>query len=119
MSADSKKAALFVFNGDPMCFIHVLLNSLDLAQKGYTVKLVVEGSATQLIPGLEESSNPQHLLWRQVKEQGLVEGVCRACATKTGVLESCEQQGLKLLGDMNGHPAMSAYLDQGYELITF
>ncbi len=25
-----KKIALFVFNGDPMCFIHVLLNALGL-----------------------------------------------------------------------------------------
>ena len=25
-----KKFALFVFNGDPMCFIHVLLNVLDM-----------------------------------------------------------------------------------------
>jgi hypothetical protein len=24
------KFALFVFNGDPMCFIHVLLNALDM-----------------------------------------------------------------------------------------
>ena len=25
-----KKNALFVFNGDPMCFIHVLLNAPDM-----------------------------------------------------------------------------------------
>jgi hypothetical protein len=25
-----KKFALFVFNGDPICFIHVLLNALDM-----------------------------------------------------------------------------------------
>ena len=25
-----KKYALFAFNGDPMCFIHVILNALDL-----------------------------------------------------------------------------------------
>ena len=30
-----KKIALFVFNGDPMCFIHVLLNALDMKQKEY------------------------------------------------------------------------------------
>ena len=119
MSDESPKTALFVFNGDPMCFIHVLLNSLDLAEKGYTVKLVVEGAATQLLPDLEETSNPQRRLWQQVKEEGLVEGVCKACATKTGVLDSCKQQGLRLLGDMHGHPPMSAYIDEGYELITF
>jgi len=25
-----QKFALFVFNGDPICFIHVLLNALDM-----------------------------------------------------------------------------------------
>lgn len=25
-----QKVALFVFNGDPRCFIHVLLNALEL-----------------------------------------------------------------------------------------
>ncbi len=119
MESQPKKAALFVFNGDPMCFIHVLLNSLNLAENGYDVKLIVEGSATKLIPGLGETGNPQHRLWQSVKEKGLVEGVCKACATKTGVLDACEQQGLSLIGDMSGHPAMSAYLGRGYELITF
>lgn len=42
-----KKTALFVFNGDPMCFIHVLLNALDVRKKGCEVKIVVEGSATK------------------------------------------------------------------------
>ena len=119
MQPESKKAALFVFNGDPMCFIHVLLNGLDLSKSGYEVKLVIEGSATKLIPGLNGDGNPQHRLWQSVKEKDLVAGVCRACATKTGVVEACQAQGLKLLDDMSGHPAMSAYLDRGYQLITF
>jgi len=29
-----KKVAMFVFNGDPICFIHVLLNALDMKAKG-------------------------------------------------------------------------------------
>ena len=45
-----RKTALFVFNGDPMCFIHVLLNALDMHEKGYEVKTVIEGAATKLIP---------------------------------------------------------------------
>ena len=119
MPTAPKKAALFVFNGDPMCFIHVLLNGLDLAENGYDVKLIIEGSATKLIPGLDETGNPQHRLWQAVKDKGLVAGVCRACATKTGVVEASQAQDLNLLGDMSGHPARSAYLDRGYELITF
>lgn len=119
MADQTKKAALFVFNGDPMCFIHVLLNGLNLADNGYAVSIVIEGAATQLIPKLDETGNPQHRLWTDVKAKGLVAGVCLACATKTGVVEACRAQGLNMLDDMSGHPAMAAYLNQGYELITF
>ena len=51
-----KKFALFVFNGDPMCFIHVLLNALDMSDKGYEVKIIIEGAATQLISELEKKT---------------------------------------------------------------
>ena len=49
-----KKFALFVFNGDPMCFIHVLLNALDMNGKGYEIKSVIEGAATNLISELDK-----------------------------------------------------------------
>jgi hypothetical protein len=29
MKTESKMAALFVFNGDPVCFIHVLLDDMS------------------------------------------------------------------------------------------
>ena len=47
-----KKTALFVFNGDPMCFIHVVLNALDMHTKGEDVKIIVEGAAVKLVPEL-------------------------------------------------------------------
>jgi hypothetical protein len=42
-----KKFALLVFNGDPLCFIHVLLNAIDMSEKGYEAK-------TQGLPLLED-----------------------------------------------------------------
>ena len=114
-----KKIALFVFNGDPMCFIHVLLNARDLAAKGHTVKVVVEGAATQLIPELAKPDNPLHLLWEKTKTAGLVSGVCKACAGKMGTLDAAKAEGLNLLDEMNGHPAMSTYIIDGFEVISF
>jgi hypothetical protein len=114
-----EKTVLFVFNGDPMCFIHVLLNALDMEEKGNESKIVIEGSATKLIPDLAHSENPMHRLWEKVKTFELVEGVCRACATKMGTLEAVESQGLQLLDDMSGHPSMARYQDKGFEVITF
>ncbi|MGD8366342.1 MAG: cytoplasmic protein [Desulfobacterales bacterium] len=113
------KAALFVFNGDPMCFIHVLLNALDLNQKGEESRIVVEGAATKLVPALAEPTHPLHGLWNKVKAAGLVDGVCRACSEKMGTRKAAEDQNLPLLEDMNGHPAMAAYRKAGWQIITF
>ncbi len=114
-----KKFALFVFNGDPMCFIHVLLNALDMEKKGHDGKIVIEGSATKLLPELAKSNNPLHKLWERVKEAGLVDGVCKACANKLGTIEAAKEQGLTLLDEMSGHPSMARYLDEGFEIISF
>ena len=40
-----------------MCFIHVLLNALDFSDKNYEIKLVIEGSATKLIPDLDKDDH--------------------------------------------------------------
>ena len=114
-----KKFALFVFNGDPMCFIHVLLNALDMKEKGYDCKIVIEGSATKLLPDLAEPDNPLNKLWENVKKAGLVDGVCKACSNKLGTLESAKAQGLRLLDEMSGHPSMARYRDKGFEIISF
>ena len=114
-----KKTALFVFNGDPMCFIHVLLNALDMKAKDDDCRIVVEGAATQLVPALAGDGHPLHKLWEKAKAADLVAGVCKACSQKTGSLDAAKEQGLALLDDMNGHPSMAAYRDEGYEIITF
>ncbi len=114
-----KKIALFVFNGDPMCFIHVLLNALDMQAKGYEPKVIIEGAAVKLIPELVKTDNPLNGLWQKNLAAGLIEGVCKACSTKLGTLEAAKEQGLALLDDMSGHPSMAGYRDQGFEIITF
>lgn len=114
-----KKVALFVFNGDPMCFIHVLLNALDMNEKGYEAKIIVEGAATKLIPELTKPENQLHGLWEKAKTAGLVAGVCKACANKMETLEAAKEEGLPLLADIAGHPAMARYRNEGFEIISF
>lgn len=113
------KVVLIVFNGDATCFIHVLLNALDLKQRGHDGRIIVEGAATQLVPSLAEENNPLHALWEKTKAAGLVEGVCKACSQKMGTLQAAQEQGLTLLDEMNGHPSMGRFLEAGFEIITF
>ncbi len=114
-----KKFVLFVFNGDPMCFIHVLLNALAMQAGGDEVKIILEGASVKLIPELVKPGNPLNGLWEKNLQAGLVEGVCQACSNKLGTLNAAKEQGLTLLADMSGHPGMAAYRNQGYEIITF
>lgn len=114
-----KKIALFVFNGDPICFIHVLLNALDMKEKGYETKIIIEGAATKLFPELAKENNPMHKLWEKVKAAGLVDGACKACSNKMGTLEAAKDQGLTLLDEMTGHPSMARYQDDGFDIVSF
>ncbi|MFO8113300.1 MAG: DsrE family protein [Desulfosalsimonadaceae bacterium] len=114
-----KKSCLFVFNGDPMCFIHVLLNALDMNDRDHEVGIVIEGAATGLLPELAQEENPLHALWEKTKAANLIAGVCKACSTKMGTMDSAVDQDLKLLDDMGGHPSIAEFQDKGFDVITF
>ncbi len=113
------KTIFFAFRGDPMCFIHVLLNSLDMAAKGMEGKIILEGEAVKLVAEMAKPDNFLYKLYMKVKEQGLFIGACKACSNKLGVVEQIEKESIPLIGDMAGHPAMSEYIEQGYTVLTF
>lgn len=110
---------LYAFNGELMCFVHVLLNALDMNEKGKKSVIVIEGAAVKLVGELEKESCPFHQLYVKAKEAGFIDGVCKACSSKLGVMDEVEASGLPLLDDMMGHPSMAAYTDKGYTIITF
>jgi hypothetical protein len=114
-----KKVALFPFRGELLCFVHVLLNALDMQARGYDVRLVLEGASVTLVPQLADPDNQFHQLYAKVLASGVLDGACKACSTKLGVAEAVRAAGIALIGSMGGHPAMGEYLDQGYEIITF
>ena len=114
-----KKVALFAFNGELMCFVHVLLNAIDMNDRGYEVKIIIEGSATKLVPELAQPDNPMHRLYEKAKGLELIDGACKACSNKMGVLDAVKAEGLRLLDEMTGHPSMGRYREEGFEIITF
>ncbi len=113
------KVVLFAFRGDPMCFVHVLLNGLDLAERGMEGKIIIEGDAVKLIPEMAKPEHFLHQLYMKAGEADIIVGACRACSTKLGVNEAIEQEGVRLIGEMSGHPAMSDYISRGYTVLTF
>lgn len=114
-----KKVVLVAFNGELMCFIHVLLHALDMKERGYEVKVVIEGSATRLLKEFDSPGTPFAELYKRVKEAGLIDCVCQACSAKMGTISHAEAQHLSLCNEMSGHPSFAKYLEQGFEMLTF
>ncbi len=114
-----KDVVLFTFRGDPMCFIHVLLNGIDLHERGRQGLIVLEGDAVTLV---EKMAEPGHFLskpFQKAKSLGIIHGACKACSAKLKATEAVEKENIPLIGDMAGHPAMGEFLANGYEIITF
>ena len=114
-----EKVIFFAFRGDPMCFIHVLLNSLDLYEKGMDGRIILEGEAVKLVPEMLQTDHFLNKLYIKVKKLDLIIGACKACSHKLGVAEAIQNEDIALIGDMSGHPAMSEYIEQGYRILTF
>jgi hypothetical protein len=114
-----KKIVLLAYTGELTCFSHVMLYALDFKEKGYEVKVVLEGAATKLIGELAVPGKPFAELYSQLREKQLLACICKACSQKMGALEEAERQGLEIAGEMKGHPSIEKYLREGYEIVSF
>lgn len=114
----NKRIAIFAFTGEMMCFAHALLNALDLNSKGYDVMLIIEGSATRLLKDFHAGTTPFTEQFQMCLEHGLIAGVCAACSSLMGTMDTAKEMKLTLLGDMKGHPSMEEYIVAGYDIIT-
>jgi hypothetical protein len=111
-----EKYLFYVMRGEKMCFVHVLLNALDLAEAGNEVKIILEGESVTLPKILEEE---RFGLYLKAKEKNLFAGVCYACSVQLDVLEFNKGLDYPLIKDMNGHAGMKTYIDNGYQVFTF
>ena len=115
----SQKVMVFAFDGELMAFAHALLNVLDMNERGLDAKLIIESEACDLVRTLQQTDKPFADIFEKVKQAGLIEGVCGYCAEKLKILPIVQQQGLRLLDDMYGHPSIAKYIQAGYQIITF
>ncbi len=114
-----EKTVLFAFRGDPLCFVHVLLNGIDLHERGREGLIVIEGDAVTVVAQMSKPGHFLSTLYQKAKDLGLFHGACKACATKLGAIDDIEKQGIPLIGEMSGHPSMGGFMADGYDVITF
>jgi len=112
----TRKMAIFARNGDPVAFAHMMLNAIDMKDHGYDVKVIIEGDATKLISLLRNHTKPFADVYARFLRHGLVDCVCKACATRNSVVPAVIEQNLKLTEEPSGHPSMARYMEAGYEV---
>jgi hypothetical protein len=110
-----EKILFYGMTGEKMCFLHILMNALDLASAGNEVKIIFEGASVKLIDVFESEGNP---LYKRAKDQNLIAGICLACSKVLNVYEANLASGLPMLEDMNGHAGMKAYIEAGYRIVS-
>jgi hypothetical protein len=114
-----KKIAVLAFRGEKSCFMHALLNVVDMNDRGFDVTLIMEGQSLKLLSEITKKEDKLFSLYNTVKTKGLISAVCRGCAKMLGTLEIAEKEKSPVIGDMKNHVSLARYIEEGYEIVTF
>ncbi len=109
-----RKQLFVLFNYNKGIFTHILLNVLDLAEKGYQVGVIFESEACKFITDFEDKGYDK---FEQLKEKNLVYAVCEVCAKSMKALESAQRQGLPINGNLSGHPPLRNWIKLDYDVM--
>jgi hypothetical protein len=109
-----RKQLFVLFNYNKGIFTHILLNVLDLAEKGYEVGIIFESEACKFILEFEEKKYEKYEL---LKGKNLVFAVCEVCAKSMNALESAQRQGLPINGELFGHPPLRKWIKLDYDVM--
>jgi predicted peroxiredoxin len=114
----SAKVVIFLMAGPemPCRLIHTFIWALDVTEQGGEAKIILEGGSPAWLLELGDPDHKQHRLYQKVKEKGLIDAVCQACAMQAGALEAATQENLRLVSDASGHVSLVPYTEAGYQI---
>ena len=114
-----EKIIIMLFAGtDAPCRLqHAVLFARDAIQRGTEARIVLEGQAPQWLLPFAAGEHKLRPLFEKARSEGLIDGVCKACAAANGALEAAEQLDLPLLSDAFGHVSLAKYVADGYQAV--
>jgi len=115
-----EKIVILLFAGtDAPCRLqHAVLFARDAVQRGTEARIVLEGQAPQWLVPFAAGEHPLRSLFEKARGEGLIDGVCKACAAANGALDAAEQLGLPLLADAFGHVSLAQYVADGSQAVV-
>mgnify|MGYP001109089277 FL=1 len=114
-----EKIAIFLLAGPdmPCRMVHTFIWALDVVWQDGKVRIVLEGEAPRWLLELPDPDHGRHGLYRKVKEAGLIDAVCKACAVQARAVEAAAEEGLRLVSDASGHVSLMPYIEAGYHVV--
>lgn len=97
---------------------HALLYARDAKAAKVDVRLVFDGAGTGWIDEWSKPENRTHGLYEEVRDSGAMAGVCDFCIGHYGDKAGAAGQGLALLSEVDGHPSIARFVEQGYQIIV-
>jgi hypothetical protein len=128
----ARKLLFVVFRFDECAIMHAIWYAQELLAHGHTVRIILEGEATNFL-GLERVAEqlarlPSGVVAGACKAASRAMGCCKDPAVKTAASdpawqsplhEAAHKHAIPLLDAMHGHASIAEYIDQGFEMITF
>ena len=119
----NRKLLFILFSADACRRNHAFMYALDLTQHGPSVRVILEGEATQCLRARQGRFAE---LFEQARDLGLIVGACRTassgCSTgdpQRDVTQLAALEGIELLDSLGGHAGVERYVKDGYEIVTF
>lgn len=116
----NEKIAFVLMGGlDMPCrMAHTFLWALDVVARGGEAKIIFEGEAPHWLLELPDPSHGRHKLYRKVRDMGLIDAVCKACAVQAQAVEAAAEEGLRLVFNASGHVSLVPYVEEGYQIVS-
>jgi len=116
-----RKLLFVVFTNDACRRNHAFMYAIDLARHGHSIRLLLEGDATQ---SLREREGRFGELFEEARALGLLVGVCKMASSGCGdksrdVIDLARESGLPLIDTLDGHAGIESFVSEGYEVVTF
>ncbi|HBB40898.1 MAG TPA: hypothetical protein DC005_05580 [Proteobacteria bacterium] len=98
--------------------VHALLYAQEVHEAGGQVQVVLDGAGTLWVARFADPEFPYAALYRQVRDAGLIAGVCDYCAGAFGVTAQVQASGLPLVKEYQGHPSLVGLIREGYQVVV-
>ena len=114
-----KVALVLVTGPQSTCkLLHAFVFARDINARGGEAKIILEGESPGWLLQLPDPEHKLHGMYKKVKQDGLIDAVCKACAMQAGAVEAVQKEGLTLVDKASGHVSLAPYLEKGYQVVT-